>query len=253
MFTVDEATLLAWITPVIWPFLRVLAMFSVLPVLGQRSVPMRVRVGLAFLIAYSAQASLPPQPVVALDSAVAVMLVVQQMLIGLSIGFAVRIVFAAVEFAGEVMGLQMGLNFASFFDPLTASQSTATARLFGTMVAFLFVVSNGHLTVIAAVVQSLVAFPVAPEPMAFLKELKPFAWGTQIFQLGLWIAMPLVAMLLFVNLVMGVIARVAPQVNIFGIGFPMTLGVGLLGLVFTLPLMQGPFAMTLEMLLKLFQ
>jgi flagellar biosynthesis protein FliR len=89
--------------------------------------------------------------------------------------------------------------------------------------------------------------------MAFLKELKPFVWGTQIFQLGLWIAMPLVAMLLFVNLVMGVIARVAPQVNIFGIGFPMTLGVGLIGLVFTMPLMQGPFAMTLEMLLKLFQ
>ncbi len=253
MLTITEAQLLAWVTPVLWPFLRVLAMFTVLPVLGQRNVPARVRIGLAFFIAYASQATAPPSPDVPLDSALAVMLVVQQMLIGLSIGFAVRIVFAAVEFAGEVVGLQMGLNFASFFDPISASQSTATARLFGTMVAFLFVVINGHLTVIAAVTQSLVAFPVDAEPMAFLKAVKPHVWGAQIFELGLWIALPLVAMLLFVNLVMGVIARVAPQVNIFGIGFPVTLGVGLLGLLFTLPLLQSPFVMALEGLLRLFQ
>ncbi len=253
MITFNEAQILAWITPVLWPFIRVLALFTVLPVLGQRNVPARVRVGLAFFVAYAAQASVPESPVVPLDSALAAILVVQQVVIGLSIGFAVRIVFAAVEFAGEVVGLQMGLNFAAFFDPISASQSTATARLFGTMVAFLFVVINGHLTVIAVVVQSLMTFPVDGHPMAFLTEVKPYVWGAQIFEFGLWIALPLVSMLLFVNLVMGVIGRVAPQVNIFGIGFPITLGVGLMGLVFTLPLMQAPFVMALERLLKLFQ
>lgn len=253
MLTFTEAQLLGWITPVLWPFIRALALLTALPVLGQRTVPARVRIGLAFFIALAAQASLPPAPPVALDGPLAALLVLQQVLVGLALGFAVRIVFAAVEFAGEVVGLQMGLNFAAFFDPITASQSTAAARFFGTLVAFLFVVVNGHLTVIAALVQSLVAFPPDGRPFAFLQSVHPETWGARVFELGLWIALPLVSMLLFVNLVMGVIARVAPQVNIFSVGFPVTLGVGLVGMLFTLPMLQGPFVATLEGLLRLFQ
>src|SRR5689334_15211969 len=107
MLTFTEAQVLAWITPLLWPFLRVLALFSALPVFSQRNVPARVRVALAFLIALCAQASLPEMPVIPLDSAAAVMALVQQMLIGVCLGFAVRLVFAAVEFAGELIGLQM--------------------------------------------------------------------------------------------------------------------------------------------------
>jgi hypothetical protein len=149
-----EAQLLAWITPLLWPFLRVLAMFSSLPVLGTRTVPMRVRVALAALVAIAAQASLPAMPVVPLDSALAFGIVAQQVVIGLAVGFSVRIVFAAIEYAGEMTGLQMGLNFAGFFDPVSASQGTATGRFYGTMVAWLFVVINGHLLVLAALLQS---------------------------------------------------------------------------------------------------
>ena len=145
-------------------------------------------------------------------------------MIGLALGFAVRVVFAAVEFAGEIVGLQMGLNFAGFFDPVSASPGTATSRFFGTMVAWLFVVINGHLLVMAALVQSFNAFPVGPEPFAFLRQTLPHRWGAEIFRTGLWIALPLVAMLLFVNLVLGMISRVASQINIFAIGFPITLG-----------------------------
>ncbi len=253
MLTFTEAQLLQWVTPLLWPFIRVLALFSALPVLGQRTVPVRVRVGLAFLITLCAQVSLPQMPVVVLDSPVAVMLVAQQVLIGLSLGFAVRLVFGAVELAGELIGLQMGLNFAGFFDPVTASQGTASGRFFGTMVAWLFIVINGHLTVIAAVIQSFHAFPASPEPFAFLRAAQPQAWGLEMFRLGTWIALPLVAMLLFVNLVLGVISRVAAQMNVFAIGFPITLGVGLIGMLLTLPMMQTPFTMALERLLAAFQ
>jgi flagellar biosynthesis protein FliR len=162
-------------------------------------------------------------------------------------------VFAAVEFAGEVIGLQMGLNFAGFFDPATATQTTATSRFFGTIVAWLFIVINGHLLVIAALAQSFQAFPVGPEPFAFLRAVQPQVWGSEVFTLGLWIALPLVSMLLFVNLVLGVISRVAPQMNVFSIGFPITLGVGLLGVLFTLPMMQRPFTMAIERMLAHFQ
>jgi len=253
MLTFTEAQLLAWLSPLFWPFIRVLALFSALPVLGQRSVPARVRVGLALLIVVAAQPSLPPMPEVALDSALAFVLVAQNVLVGLTLGFAVRLVFAAVEFAGELVGLQMGLNYAGFFDPASGGQVTATGRFFGTLVGLLFIVINGHLLVVAAVVQSFRAFPVAPEPFAFLRALQPQVWGAEVFALGLWIALPIVAMLLFVNLVLGVISRVAPQMNVFAIGFPMTLGVGLLGMLFTLPMMEGPFTMALERMLSRFQ
>ena len=166
MIAFTEAQILGWITPLLWTFLRALALFSALPVLGTRTVPARVRVALAGFIALAAQGSLPPAPEVPLDSAPALMLVAQQVLIGLSLGFAVRVVFASVEFAGEVIGLQMGLNFAGFFDPVTASNGTATSRFFGTTIAWLFVVSGGHLLVVAALAQSFVTFPAASSATA---------------------------------------------------------------------------------------
>ena len=252
MISFTEAQILAWITPLLWPFLRALALFSSLPLLGTRVVPARVRVALAALVALAAQASLPPISPVALDSWLAFQLVLQQLLIGISLGFAVRLVFSAIELAGEVVGLQMGLNFAGFFDPMTASQTTATSRFFGAIVGWLFIVINGHLLVIAALVGSFNAFPVGPEPFAFLQQARPHEWGAQIFSTGLWIALPMVAMLTFVNLVLGVISRVAAQINIFAIGFPITLGVGLLGILLTLPLMQQPFTMALERMLGYF-
>jgi flagellar biosynthesis protein FliR len=175
------------------------------------------------------------------------------MLIGLTLGFSVRIVFSAIEFAGELVGLQMGLNFAGFFDPATGGQTTAVSRFLGTIVAWLFILINGHLLMVAALVQSFHSFPVAAQPLAFLAVLQPYTWGAEIFKLGLWIALPMVAMLLFVNLVLGVISRVSQQMNIFSVGFPVTLSVGLLGLLLTLPLMQAPFTMALEQMLGRFQ
>ncbi|HEX6016584.1 MAG TPA: flagellar biosynthetic protein FliR [Burkholderiaceae bacterium] len=253
MLTFTDAQLQAWIAPLLWPFLRALALFTSLPVLGQRIVPVRVRIALAFFIAVAAQAMLPPMPAVALDSTAALLLAVQQVVIGLALGFAVRIVFAAVEMAGEIVGLQMGLNFASFFDPATASQTNAAGRLFGAMVALLFIVIDGHLAVIAALARSFEAFPVGTDVLGWLRTLQPQVWGAEVFHLGLWIALPLVGMLLFVNIVLGVISRVAPQINVFAVGFPVTVAVGLIGMLMMLPMMQSPFTMALERMLTHFR
>lgn len=253
MLTFTDTQVLAWITPLLWPFLRVLALFGSLPVFSQKNVPARVRVALAFLIAVCAQATLPDAPLIPLDSPAGALAVVQQLLIGVSLGFAVRVIFTAVEFAGEVIGLQMGLNFAGFFDPMSGGQATAVSSFFGTAVAWLFIVINGHLLLIGAVIQSFHAFPVGAEPFAFLRNVQPQVWGAEVFRLGLWIALPLVGMLLFINLVLGVISRVAQQMNIFSIGFPITVGVGLVGVLLTLPAMQTPFTMALERMLAYFQ
>jgi flagellar biosynthetic protein FliR len=252
MIVFTEAQILAWVTPLVWPFLRALALFSALPVLGTRMVPAPVRIGLSAFIAMAVQPTLPPMAAVALDSPAALLLIAQQFVIGLSLGFSVRLVFAAVEYAGEIIGLQMGLNFAGFFDPLSAASATASSRFFGTTVSWLFIVINGHLLVIAALAQSFAVFPIGPEPFAFLHQVQPQRWGAELFTTGLWIALPLITMLMFVNLVLGAISRVAPQINIFAVGFPVTLSVGLLGMVLTLPMLEGPFTMTLQRLLEKF-
>jgi len=253
MLTFTDTQVVAWLSPLLWPFLRVLALFVAMPVLAQRCVPMRIRVALAFLIALCAQASLPAMPQVGLDSAQAFLLVIQQLLIGLALGFAVRVVFAAIELAGELVGLQMGLNFAGFFDPVGGGRTTSVSRFYGVSVAWLFIVINGHLLLIAAVVQSFQVFPAGPEPFAFLRSAQPHLWGSEIFRLGLWIALPMIAMMQFVNLVLGIVSRVAQQMNVFAIGFPITISVGLLGMLLTLPLLNTPFTIALEQMLSHFQ
>ena len=252
MVTFNEAQLMAWVAPIFWPFLRVLGVFASAPIFSARSVPMRTKIGLAFVIAVCLQPALPEPPTLSLNSSAAFGAVVQQLSIGLAIGLAVRIVFSAVEMAGEIIGLQMGLNFAGFFDPSTNSQSSTVGRLFGNMSMLLFIVLNGHLLLIQAVAMSFQTFPVGEEALGAVRTMRLHELGGLIFYYGLWIALPMIGMLLFVNVVMGIISRIAPQMNMFAIGFPLTLSVGLLGIAFTLPMLDAPVAALLKVATDLF-
>ena len=247
MITLSEAQLMAWISPVIWPFLRVLAVFTAAPIFSSKSIPVR-----AFFIALAAGPSLEGQAVISIGGPDAFGAVVQQVGVGLSIGFAVRVIFAAVELAGEVVGFQMGLGFASFFNPALNNQSSAVGRFFGHMAAFLFVVLNGHLMLLMAVIKSFQTFPVDQNFLEVLKITRLFQLGADIFASGLWIALPMVGMLMFVNLALGIISRVAPQMNIYAIGFPITLTVGLVGIAVTLPMLEHPFLTLMERVIDLF-
>ena len=243
---------MAWLTPILWPFLRVLAVFTAAPVFSSRAFPVRARIALAFLIAFAAQPSLQGQPLIALDGPQALGAVAQQVAIGLAIGFTVRLILAAVELAGEVVGFQMGLNFAAFFDPAANAQTSAVARFFGQMAALLFVVLNGHLLVLMAVTRSFEVFPIDQSFLQALQRLRLHELGAELFAAGLWIALPMVGMLMFVNLALGIVSRVAPQMNIYAVGFPITLTVGLVGIAVTLPLLDQPFSALLERLIDMF-
>jgi flagellar biosynthesis protein FliR len=248
----SEAQIVAWMSPILWPFLRVLAMFSVAPVYSVRSIPMRAKIGLAFLVALSAQAVLVDQPMISVNSTQALGAVLQQVGVGLAIGFAARLVFGCVELAGELIGLQMGLSFASFFDPMTNRQSSAVSSFMGNIATLLFVVINGHLMLLMAVIKSFEAFPADGNFLEALAQLKLYQLGTDLFSSALWIALPVIGLLLFVNLMLGVISRVAPQMNIFSVGFPVTLSIGLLGVSLITPMLDQPVLALLERAMDLF-
>jgi flagellar biosynthetic protein FliR len=252
MISFTEAQIMAWLSPIFWPFLRVLAVFASAPIFSSRSVPMRTKIGLAFVIAVCMQPALPEPPMVSLTSSEALGAVIQQISIGVAIGLAVRIVFAAMEMAGEIIGLQMGLNFAGFFDPTTNSQASTVGRFFGNMAMLLFIVMNGHLLLIQAVAASFQTFPVGDGMLEAVRSMRLHQLGAVIFYYGLWIALPMIGLLLFVNVVMGIISRIAPQMNVFAIGFPLTLSVGLLGIAFTLPMLDRPVMQLMRVIADLF-
>jgi flagellar biosynthesis protein FliR len=252
VISLTESQLMAWLTPILWPFLRVLAVFTSAPIFSSRAFPVRARIALALLIAFAAQPSLPSQPLINLNGPEAWGAVMQQVGIGLIIGFVVRLVFASFELAGEVVGFQMGLNFASFFDPSMNAQSSAAARFFGYMASLLFVVLNGHLLVLMVVIRSFEVFPVNQNFLEALSLMKLYSLGGELFASGFWIALPIVGMLMFANLALGIVSRVAPQMNIYSVGFPITLAVGLIGMTVTLPMLDRPFLALMERVVDIF-
>ena len=252
MISISEAQLVAWISPILWPFLRILAVFTAAPILSSRAFPVRARIALAFFIAFAAQPSLQGQPLISINGPEALGTVVQQVGIGLAIGFTVRLIFAALELAGEVVGFQMGLGFASFFNPALNNQSSAVGRFYGQLAAFLFVVMNGHLIVLMAVIKSFDAFPLDQNFLEALKKMKLYELGTDLFASALWIALPVIGMLMFANLALGIVSRVAPQMNIFAIGFPVTLTVGLIGIAATVPMLDQPMLALMERVIEIF-
>jgi flagellar biosynthetic protein FliR len=252
LITLSEAQLTAWLSPLIWPFLRTLALFTSAPIFSSKAVPVRAKIALAFFVALAAQPSLEGQPVISINDATAFGAVLQQVGVGLAIGFSIRVVLAAVELAGEVVGFQMGLSFASFFDPTIGGQSSAVARFFGQMALFMFVVMGGHLMVLMTVIQSFVAFPVDQNFLQALQQMKIYDLGTDLFASGLWMSLPMVGMLMFANLALGIVSRVAPQMNIYAIGFPITLTVGLVGMAATLPMLDQPFLVLMGRAMDIF-
>ena len=243
---------MAALSPVFWSFIRILAVFSAAPIFSSRGFPVRARILLAFLVALSAQASLPDMSASTLNSDEAFGILIQQVALGLALGFVVRLIFSCVEFTGELVGAQMGLNYATFFDPTMGASASATSRFYAYIGSLVFVAVNGHLVVLLAVVRSFEVFPVDASSSASLAQLNLYSLGAELFATGLWMALPMLGMLMFANMVLGVISRIAPQMNVFAIGFPVTLTVGLIGMLATLPMMEGPMLALLERTIDVF-
>lgn len=234
MISITSAQLDAWIAALLFPLIRILAMLATAPVVGNKQVPRRVKVGLAALLALIVAPTLPPFPQVALGSAQGLLILAQEILIGTAMGFTLRVVFTSVEMAGEIAGLQMGLGFASFYDPMNSSYSPIIARWLGMIAALAFLTANGHLYMLSALVESFYRLPVGDAlPSGSLHIIAQ--WGGSIFAFGLQMSLPIVAALLITNIALGILTRAAPQLNLFAVGFPITLSIGFIILALSIP------------------
>ena len=237
MVTFSQLQLDAWLAGLLLPFLRVLALFSSAPLLSHKGFPIRARVASAGAISVVVAPFAGVPAGVSLATMAGLGLVAQQVAVGLCIGFAARLLFALFEIAGEFVGLQMGFSFAGFFDPHGGTQSAVGSWLH-TLALLLFVAMNGHLLLVEAISTSFRVLPITGDPLATIALLRPDRLGTEMFRLALSLALPATLLLLFVNLALGFVSRVAPQLSIFSVGFPITLLVGLGSLLLVLPQVQ---------------
>ena len=235
MISVTSAQLTAWIAAFIFPLARILALISSSPVLGNKQIPIRIKIGLAMLITFVIAPNISIPPNIEPTSGEGLFILVQQILIGLAMGFTMRLIFTAVEMAGDLAGMQMGLGFASFYDPVNASYTPVIAQFLGIIATLAFLSVDGHLYMLSALADSFQAFPVSasiPSAAAFRTLTE---WGTVIFSDALQLSMPLIGALMITNLALGILTRSAPQLNIFAVGFPITLTVGFATLALSLP------------------
>lgn len=227
MIDITYAQLHAWLVAFLWPFMRLSGFLMAAPLLGHRAAPVRVKIGLAAVLTIVIAPGLPALPAVPVWSWAGLGIMLEQTLIGAAIGLMLRVVFAVVQAAGDFIGLQMGLAFATFVTP-DGVNTMVLSRFLNLLAMMVFLAVNGHLIVIETLANSFQKLPVGYSGLnpAGFEMLAQF--GGTVFSSGLLLALPVVAALLIVNVSLGILNRSAPQLTVFSIGFPVSLTLGLL-------------------------
>lgn len=218
-----------------WPLVRVTGLFVAMPVITTRGVPMQLRLILAVVITLLVATTIPPVPSVDPLTGAGILIIVQQFIIGAAMGFALRIVFAALISAGHVTALGMGLGFASMVDPSNGVQVPVVSMFYSIMGTLLFLALDGHLVTIQVLAESFHIFPIGQGGLAMEGVWDLILWAGWIFAGAVLISLPAVTAILIVNIAFGVMTRAAPQLNIFAVGFPLIMVLGFLMMFLTLP------------------
>lgn len=246
MISLTTAEINAWIAAFFFPLARVLAVLASAPPFNNPALTVRVRLIAGLAITAAIAPALPPIPAIEPASGEGLLILAQEMLIGIAMGFAVRVVFGAVDLAGSMISLQMGLGFASSYDPLTAGQTGVIAEFLGLLALLVFLSINGHLMVIATLTHSFSVLPVGAAELAAGSWWKLAGSGAIIFSSGLLLALPILVSLLVTNLALAILSRAAPQLNLIAIGFPLTITLGFAALAFGLSYVSQPLQQLFE-------
>ncbi len=238
MTAVTLDSLITLLHAFIWPFLRFGAMLMAAPVFGASTVSVRIRVALAVALSVLTAPLLPPLPELNVLSAAGILIAIQQIVIGVAMGFFLHLVLTAVVLVGSILGMSMGLGFAMAIDPQNGTQVPVLSQFFMICATLLLLAVNGHVLLIGLLVDSFTAYPIGGNLFTSDALYNIALWAGRAFGAALIMSLPVMMAILLVNLCLGVITRTAPQLNIFAIGFPITIFVGLVLMIFAMPVLQ---------------
>jgi flagellar biosynthetic protein FliR len=239
---ISAAQAAAFVGTLLWPFMRISAMLMAIPIIGTRLLTVRVRVSLALVITLLVMPLLPPMPAIDPFSLQGLAVSFQQVLIGLAMGFVLQLVLAALTIAGEAIAMTMGLGFASMVDPSNGVNVPVLSQFFLIVGTLLFLALGGHLMLIQLVVSSFQSMPVGVEGATREGFWQVIEFSSQMFIGAIWIALPAMISILVVTLAMGVMTRAAPQLNIFSVGFPVTMLMGFIIIMLVIPTLLPRFS-----------
>ncbi|TPG15419.1 flagellar biosynthetic protein FliR [Sphingomonas oligophenolica] len=228
------------IEPQLWALIfvmvRIGAAFVVAPVFGAVSIPLPVRVSLSGAIGLLVLAAHPITPPAQIFAVTTFLAVAAEALVGLAMGFILQVAFSAPLIASELIGGSMGIGFASSIDPQNGRSSPALGQFMSIMLTLLFLSVDGHLVLVEMLVKSYDVMP--PGTWLAVGRLRDIAFfGGYAFLAGLLLALPVGFLLLCLNLIVGMLSRAAPALNLFAIGLPASLAVGVVALAIAFPAM----------------
>ncbi len=213
----------AWL----WPFIRVSGFLMAAPIIGTRTVPTRVRLVLALVLTGILVPVAAPAATIDPLAAEGLLTASHQLIIGAALGLVLRLMFFVFEFAGQLISQQCGLGFASLVDPQSGAQVPVLAHFYITIVTLLFFALDAHLVLIELLADSFRLLPVGPQGITPNGAELIMSWTAELVAAGLLLALPVVVALLAINFALGVMARAAPQLNIFAVGFPVMIVFGM--------------------------
>jgi len=217
------------------------------PVFGMAQVPVVLRLILALAIGVAASGTaVILLPADGLASVAGVFLIIGEIILGLALGFMLQAGFAAAAIAGEAIGNAMGLGFAATFDPLSGHGTPAVSQVLTILTTLLFLAIDGHLIFFRIVVDSYAALPIGGGLLSAKAVGGVVATGSTMFAAALTLALPVVTGVILIQLVMALLARTAPAMNLFAVGVPAALLGGLVLFAFATPVMGHAIARMLH-------
>jgi flagellar biosynthesis protein FliR len=221
--SLNAADVSLWVSRLWWPALRVGGFMLTAPIASESVIPGRVKIVLSVALAFLMSPLAETPASLSIFSAAGLLAAAQEILIGVAIGMVVQLAFEALMFAGQTISLTMGLGFATLVDPQRGANTTVLGQMFMILGLLTYLAINGHLVLLGTLAGSFRALPIGAAPVDKNFLLTVVLWGARVFESGLLIALPALIALVIVNLALGVVTRAAPQLNLFGIGFTITL------------------------------
>ncbi len=223
---------------ILWTCLRVGGVVMLAPLLGAMYVPRRLRLAMALVLSLALLPSAGPPPALDPLSGAGLVAITQELIVGLAIGFVLRLATESALLAGQLISTGMGLSFATVVDPQNGGMPLL-GRFYIVVASLLLLATNAHLSLIALLAQSFAAVPLGTGGIDASDARVIADFGAAMFAGALQLALPSVIAILMVNVAFGVISRAAPTLNLFAVGFPITIMLGLLILVLSIRT-QGP-------------
>jgi flagellar biosynthetic protein FliR len=227
MLEISTPEITAWVGRYMWPMFRISGFMLAAPFFGANFVPQRIRLLLAFAVSIMIAPILPPVPRMDPLAMEHLLLILNQVLIGVCLGFVLQLLTQLFVLAGQVISMKMGLGFAMMNDPSNGVSVAVVSQFYLLMVTLIFLASNGHLVAIEILVESFYTIPVNVKGLT-VEDLRLIPlWGSWMFAGAVLMSLPAIVALTIVNMAFGVMSRAAPQMNMFALGFPLTLIFGL--------------------------